>query len=60
MAICYLTAWNQNMPYLEVNEPLLKWAQEKYRLEKQLLKQWHQISSKKIVSIDWQKVNALY
>jgi L,D-transpeptidase ErfK/SrfK len=55
----YLTAWNQDMLYLEANEPLQKWAHDKPRLKKQLLKQLHQISSKKDVSIDWKKVDSI-
>ncbi|MDD2659427.1 MAG: L,D-transpeptidase family protein [Methylococcales bacterium] len=55
----YLTAWNQDMLYLEANEPLQKWAHDKPRLKKQLLKQLHQISSKKDVSIDWKKVDRI-
>ena len=55
----YLTAWDQNMLYLEANEPLQKWAQDKSRLKKQLLKQLHQISAKKNVAIDWKKVDGI-
>jgi L,D-transpeptidase ErfK/SrfK len=55
----YLTAWHDDMLYLEANEPLQKWAQDKSRLKKQLLKQLHQISSKKNISIDWEKVNRI-
>ena len=55
----YLTAWHQDMLYLEANEPLPKWTQDKSRLKKQLLKQLHQISSRKNVSIDWEKVDRI-
>jgi L,D-transpeptidase ErfK/SrfK len=55
----YLTAWHEDMLYLEANEPLQKWAQDKSRLKKQLLKQLHQISSKKNVAIDWDKVDRI-
>lgn len=53
----YLTAWHQDMLYLEANEPLPKWTKDKPRLKKQLLKELRQISSKKNVSIDWEKVD---
>lgn len=55
----YLTAWHQDMLYLEANEPLPKWAKDNSRLKKQLLKQLRQISAKKNVSIDWEKVNSI-
>ena len=55
----YLTAWHQDMLYLEANEPLQKWTQDKSRLKKQLLKQLRQISSKNNVSIDWEKVDRI-
>ncbi len=55
----YLTAWHQNMLYLEANEPLSKWANEKARLKKQLIKQLRKISSKKNVAIDWEKVDRI-
>ena len=55
----YLTGWNQDMLYLEANEPLQKWAHNKPRLKKQLLKQLHKISSKKGVLIDWKKVDRI-
>jgi len=55
----YLAAWDQDMLYLEANQPLAKWAQGKSRLKKQLLKQLRQISSKKKVSIDWKKVDRI-
>ena len=55
----YLTAWYQDMLYLEANEPLPKWTHDKSRLKKQLLKQLRQIGSKKNVSIDWEKVNRI-
>jgi L,D-transpeptidase ErfK/SrfK len=55
----YLTAWHQDMLYLEANEPLSKWTPDKSRLKKQLLKQLHQISSKNNVSIDWKKVDSI-
>jgi L,D-transpeptidase ErfK/SrfK len=55
----YLTAWHQDMLYLEANEPLQKWTHDKSRLKKQLLKQLRQVSSKKNVAIDWEKVNSI-
>jgi L,D-transpeptidase ErfK/SrfK len=55
----YLTAWHQDMLYLEANDPLPKWTKDKSRLKKQLLKELRQISSKKNVSIDWEKVDRI-
>jgi L,D-transpeptidase ErfK/SrfK len=55
----YLTAWHEDMLYLEANEPLQKRAQDKSRLKKQLLKQLRQISAKKNVAIDWEKVERI-
>ena len=53
----YLTAWDHDMLYLEANEPLQKWEQNKAQLKKKLLKQLQQISAKKKVSIDWARVD---
>jgi len=55
----YLTAWHQDMLYLEANEPLPKWTKDKSLLKKQLLKQLRQISAKENVSIDWKKVDRI-
>jgi L,D-transpeptidase ErfK/SrfK len=55
----YLTAWDQDMLYLEANEPLSKWIRDKSRLKKQLLKQLRKISAKKNVAIDWEKVDRI-
>jgi L,D-transpeptidase ErfK/SrfK len=53
----YMTAWDQNMLYLEANEPLQKWELEKHKFKIQLLKQLKAISRKKNVSVDWKKVD---
>ncbi len=55
----YLTAWHQDMLYLEAHEPLPKWAKEKAKLKKQVLKQLHDISAKKSVDVDWDKVERI-
>ncbi len=55
----YLTAWHQDMLYLEAHEPLPKWAKDKTRLKKQVIKQLHDISAKKIVDVDWDKVERI-
>lgn len=52
----YLTAWHDNAIYLEANEPLSKWAHDKNRQKKQLLKDLQQLSAKKNVAVDWAKV----
>jgi L,D-transpeptidase ErfK/SrfK len=55
----YLTAWHQDMLYLEAHEPLEKWAKNKAKLKKQVLKQLHEISDKKSVAVDWEKVERI-
>lgn len=55
----YLTAWHEGMLYLEANEPLQKWANNKAQLKKQLLKTLNQISRKRQVDIDWAKVETI-
>lgn len=55
----YLTAWHQDMLYLEAHEPLPKWAKEKASLKKQVLKKLHEVSDKKGVAVDWEKVERI-
>ncbi len=55
----YLTAWQQDMLYLEAHEPLPKWAKEKAKLKKQVIKQLHDISAKKSANVDWDKVERI-
>ena len=55
----YLVAWNGDNLYLEANEPIDKWANEKSQLKKQLLKELHHISARKNVAIDWGKVERI-
>jgi L,D-transpeptidase ErfK/SrfK len=55
----YLTAWQQDMLYLEAHEPLPKWAKDKAKLKKQVIKQLHDISAKKNVDVDWDKVERI-
>lgn len=55
----YLTAWHQNTLYLEAHDPLPKWAKDKATLKKQLMKQLHEISAKKSVAVDWEKVEQI-
>ncbi len=55
----YLTAWHQDMLYLEAHEPLAKWAKDKARLKKQLIKQLHEFSDQKSVAVDWDKVERI-
>ena len=52
----YLTAWHQDMLYLEAHEPLPKWAKDKDRLKKQAVKQLRDLSAKKGAAVDWDKV----
>lgn len=55
----YLTAWDQDMLYLEVHEPLKKWARQKPKLKKKLLKDLKKISKAQNVTIDWEKVDRI-
>lgn len=55
----YLTAWHQDMLYLEAHEPLPKWAKDKTRLKKQVVQQLHEVSAKKSVTVDWEKVDRI-
>lgn len=55
----YLAAWHQGMLYLEAHEPLAKWAKNKVKLQKQIVKQLHKISDQKKAAIDWDKVERI-
>ncbi|MGJ0517113.1 MAG: L,D-transpeptidase family protein [Methylomicrobium sp.] len=55
----YLAAWDGNMLYLEAHEPLQKWAGQKKRQQKSLLKQLRQAADKKGGSVDWEKVDSI-
>jgi L,D-transpeptidase ErfK/SrfK len=55
----YLTAWHQDMLYLEAHEPLSKWTKDKVSLTKQVLQQLRELSDKKHAAIDWQKVKSI-
>jgi L,D-transpeptidase ErfK/SrfK len=53
----YLTAWHDNMLYLEANEPLENWANSKRQLKKQVSKELTKIAKQHNVSVDWDKVD---
>ena len=55
----YLTAWHEDMLYLEAHQPLAKWDKDKARLKKQVVKQLQGISAKKSVAVDWEKVDRI-
>jgi L,D-transpeptidase ErfK/SrfK len=55
----YMTAWHQDMLYLEAHEPLEKWAKDKAKLKKQAVKQLHELSDEKSVAVDWGKVERI-
>lgn len=55
----YLTAWQDNMIYLEANEPLSKWAGTKSRQKKQLLKELLRLGTEKNLAVDWAKVDRI-
>jgi L,D-transpeptidase ErfK/SrfK len=55
----YLTAWHDNMLYLEANEPLEKWARSKRQLKKQVSKEISRIAKKHNATVDWDKVDGI-
>jgi L,D-transpeptidase ErfK/SrfK len=55
----YLTAWHDNMLYLEANEPLDKWSASKLQLKKQVLKDLRKLSKQRNASVDWDKAEAV-
>jgi len=55
----YLTAWHQDMLYLEAHEPLPKWANDKAKLKKQVVKQLREAGAKKGAAVDWDKVERI-
>ena len=55
----YMTAWDGDMLYLEAHEPLQKWAGQKERQQKSLLKQLRQSAAEKGATVDWEKVDRI-
>jgi L,D-transpeptidase ErfK/SrfK len=55
----YMTAWHQDMLYLEAHEPLEKWAKDKAKLKKQVIKQLHELSDERSAAVDWNKVERI-
>jgi L,D-transpeptidase ErfK/SrfK len=55
----YLTAWDGDRLYPEAHEPLEKWAKQKPKLKKKLIKDLKQIGTKQNVAIDWEKVDRI-
>ena len=53
----YLTAWHEDMLYLEANEPLEKWSAGKSQLKKQVSKELRKIAKQHNVAVDWDKVD---
>lgn len=53
----YLTAWHDNMLYLEANEPLEKWLNNKRQLKKQVSKELTKLAKQHNVTVDWDKVD---
>jgi L,D-transpeptidase ErfK/SrfK len=53
----YLTAWDNNMLYLEANEPLEKWLNNKRQLKKQVSKELTKLAKQHNVTVDWDKVD---
>ncbi len=53
----YLTAWDNNMLYLEANEPLEKWARNKRQLKKQVSKELKKLAKQHNGTVDWDKVD---
>jgi L,D-transpeptidase ErfK/SrfK len=55
----YLTAWHEDMLYLEANEPLEKWASSKRQLKKQVSKELNKIAKQHKATVDWAKVDSV-
>jgi L,D-transpeptidase ErfK/SrfK len=55
----YLVAWEGDMLYLEAHEPLQKWAGQKKRQQKSLLKRLRQTAAEKGATVDWEKVDRI-
>jgi L,D-transpeptidase ErfK/SrfK len=55
----YLTAWHENMLYLEANEPLEKWANNKRQLKKQVSKELKNLAKQHNATVDWDKVDSV-
>lgn len=53
----YLAAWHDGMLYLEANEPLEKWLNNKVQLKKQVTKELRKLAKEHKVEVDWDKVN---
>ncbi len=53
----YLSAWHEDMLYVEANEPLEKWAPSKPKLKKELVKTLKTIEKQHNVKVDWGKVD---
>ena len=56
----YLTAWQDNMLYLEANEPIGKWAFSAVKLRKQAVKDLRKLSKQHRVAVDWAKVESAW
>lgn len=55
----YLTAWQDDMLYLEANEPIGKWAINAAKLKKQVIRELRKLSKQRRVSVDWAKVDRI-
>lgn len=55
----YLTAWHEETLYLEANEPLPKWRNNKKQLRKQLLKKLKRERLNPGQEIDWTRVQTI-
>lgn len=53
----YLTAWHDNMLYLEANEPIGSLGFSASRLKKQAVKELRKLAKYHRVTVDWDKVN---
>lgn len=55
----YLAAWDQDILYLEVHQPLEKWAKQEKQLQKNLRTKLEKLATEKGETIDWQRVDAV-
>ena len=55
----YLTAWHEDMLYLEAHQPLEKWAKQDKQLVKDVQKKLQKLAAQNNASVDWQRVDAV-
>lgn len=55
----YMTAWQDDMLYLEAHHPLEKWEKQQKQLQKDIRKKLQQLAAEKQAAVDWNKVERI-